>query len=179
MRVCYRKTNELISNENLCLFDWALRGARFSSSTNGQNSGCIRSLYDIEVWSYVKYYRYLIQYLQDFMFHWFDYLVDFYICIKDLWALIMNHGNKESTENKTKRLAWIKGEISLDFFKLIFSNRIIISFLNSFYCPLLIIIFVIYFREAIRMKLVSLILEIFRVLLLNSAAKEACFIFAW
>ena len=65
----------------------------------------------------------------------------------------------------------------LRFFKKYFSNRSIMPFLNSFLLPFTVEFFGIYFREAIRVRLVSLKLEIFTELLLNSAAKEARFIF--
>ena len=47
-------------------------------------------------------------------------------------------------------------KIILDFFKYIYSSRLTMSFLNSFLLPLTVDFFVIYFKEALRMKLVSL-----------------------
>ena len=139
----------------------------------------MRSLCDIKIWSYVKYHGYWFQYLLDFMFNWFHYLVDFYVCLMDLWTLKPLSCKLRIYGRHIKETCLNQREISLDFFKLIYSNRLIMPFLNSFFCyPLLSIFLVIYFREAVRMKLVSLKLVIFRVVFLNSAAKEAYFIFA-
>ena len=61
-------------------------GGDFSSYKIG-NQRCIRSLYDIKIWSYVKYHRYWFQYSLDFVFNWFHCLVDFYVCLLDLRTL--------------------------------------------------------------------------------------------
>ena len=99
---------------------------------------CIMSLYDTEIWSYVKYYRYWIQYLLDFVFNWFHYLGDFYVCLTDSRTLtplpckLGIYGRqiiKETCLNQR--------EISLDFLKNISVTGRLCHFLTLFYYPLL------------------------------------------
>ena len=56
---CYTKVNRLISNEDL--FDWLLRGVGIISFKRAKPC-CIRSLYGIKIWSYMKQCSYWIQF---------------------------------------------------------------------------------------------------------------------